>query len=351
MDRKFNVGSHVIGEKQPVFIIAELSANHLKNFDIVVNTVNAIKDSGADAIKLQTYSPDTITIDADNDYFKIGRGSLWSGKTLYQLYEEAYMPWQWQPKIKVLANKLGLECFSSPFDKTSVDFLEEMGVPAYKIASLEITDLPLVEYIASKNKPVLLSTGIARRGDIEEALAVCLSAGNKQVALLKCTSVYPAPLDELNLTMIPKLAKDFKCISGISDHTLSISVILTAVALGAKIIEKHFILDRKLGGVDSAFSLEPKEFKLMAEEIRNVEKSLGIQGYKLTERAKETRKFCRSLFSIKDIKKGEVLSLINVASIRPGFGMAPKHLKEIIGKKAKRNIGKGTPLQWRLITE
>lgn len=350
MEKKFNIGSRVIGEKQPVFIIAELSANHLKNYNIAVKTVRAIKDSGADAVKLQTYTPDTITTDADNNHFKIGDGGLWSGKSLYQLYDEAYMPWHWQPKIKAIANKLGLECFSSPFDRTSVDFLEEMNVPAYKIASLEITDLPLIEYIASKNKPILLSTGIARRSDIEEALAICRKASNQQVALLKCTSVYPTPLDELNLTMIPKLAKDFRCVSGISDHTLSTSVILAAVAIGAKIIEKHFILDRKLGGVDAEFSLEPKEFKLMAEEIRKVEKSLGICSYGLSARAIETRKFCRSLFSIKDIRKGETLSLANIASIRPGFGLAPKYLREIIGRRAKRNIVKGTPLRWKLIS-
>lgn len=338
-----------IGDGNPVFIIAELSANHLQNFDLAVDTIRAIKESGADAVKLQTYTPDTITIDSDTEHFQINQGTLWDGKTLYQLYQEAYTPWEWQPKLKEIAEELDLVCFSSPFDRTSVDFLEEMKVPAYKVASFEITDIPLIEYIASKGKPVIISTGIARLADIEEAVNACKRMGNDQILLLKCTSAYPAPLEEVNLRTIPNLADTFNTIVGLSDHTLGISVPIAAVALGAKIIEKHFILDRKMGGPDAAFSMEPNEFRAMVKAVRDVEKALGTVNYDLTEKSKKSREFSRSLFVVEDTKAGAVFTDANVRSIRPGFGLAPKYIKDILGRKTKKDVKRGTPLSWDLI--
>ncbi len=346
---KITIAWKTICSDQPVFIIAELSANHLQKFDLAVETIKAMKDAGANAVKLQTYTPDTITIDSDNEYFQIKQGTLWDGKTLYQLYQEAYTPWEWQPKLKEIAENLGLICFSSPFDKTAVDFLEGMNVPAYKVASFEITDIPLIEYIASKGKPVIISTGIATLCDIEEAVNACKRMGNDQIALLKCTSAYPTPLEDVYLRTIPNMAETFNTIVGLSDHTLSISIPMASVALGAKIIEKHFILDRKLGGPDAAFSLEPEEFKTMVNAVREVEKSLGEVNYELTEKVKKSREFSRSLFVVKDIKSGEPLTEENVRSIRPGYGLHPKYLKEIIGMRAKEDIKKGIPLAWNLI--
>jgi pseudaminic acid synthase len=337
--------------EEKVFIIAELSANHNQKFELAVETIKAAKDCGVDAIKLQTYTPDTITIDCDNEYFQIKQGTIWDGKTLYQLYKEAYTPWEWQPRLKKLAEELGMICFSSPFDKTAVDFLEDINVPAYKIASFEITDIQLIEYVASKGKPVIISTGIARLEDIQLAIDTCKKAGNEQIALLKCTSAYPTPLEEVNLLTIPDIKERFKTLVGLSDHTLGISVPLAAVSLGAKIIEKHFILDRKLGGPDAAFSLEPDEFTQMVKSVREVEKALGKVSYELSEKIEKSREFSRSLFAVKDIKKGEVLTDKNVLSIRPGFGLHPKFLNEVIGKKAKDNIKKGTPLSWELISD
>jgi len=338
-----------IGGSNPVFIIAELSANHLQNFDIAVDTIKAMKESGADAVKLQTYTPDTMTIDSDNEYFQIGQGTLWDGKTFYQLYQEAFTPWEWQPKLKKIAEELGLICFSSPFDRTAVDFLEEMDVPAYKVASFEITDIPLIEYIASKGKSVIISTGIATLADIEEAVNACRRMGNDQIALLKCTSAYPAPLEDSNLRTIPNLADTFNTVVGLSDHTLGISAPIASVALGARIIEKHFILDRKMGGPDAAFSMEPDEFRSMVEAVREVEKALGTVNYDLTEKTRKSREFSRSLFVVEDIKTGESLTEENIRSIRPGFGLHPRYLEQIIGKKARTDIKKGTPLDWALI--
>jgi len=340
----FNLGANF-----PVFIVAEMSANHLQKYELALKTIKAAKEAGADAIKLQTYTPDTITIDSDNEYFRIKQGTLWDGKTLYQLYQEAYTPWEWQPKLKKIAEDLGLICFSSPFDKTAVDFLEKMNVPAYKVASFEITDIPLIEYIASKGKPVIMSTGIATLSDIEEAISACKRMGNNQVVLLKCTSAYPAPLEEINLKIIPDMAEKFETVVGLSDHTLGISAPIASVALGAKIIEKHFILDRSLGGPDAAFSLEPDEFKAMVKGVREAEKALGKVSYELTEKMKKSREFSRSLFVVKDVKTGEIFTEENVRSIRPGYGLPPKYLKEIIGKKAKKDIKKGTPLNWDLV--
>jgi pseudaminic acid synthase len=338
-----------VGENHPVFIVAELSANHCQGLDIAMKTIKAIKEAGADAVKLQTYTPDTITIDSTNEYFQIRQGTIWDGKTLYQLYREAYTPWEWQPEMKKVAAELGLICFSSPFDKTAVDFLEEMGVPAFKVASFEITDIPLIEYIASKGKPVIISTGIAHFSDIEEAVAVCRRTGNESIALLKCTSAYPAPYSEINLRTIPTLAEAFGVVTGVSDHTTSISVPIAAVCLGARIVEKHFILDRNLGGPDSSFSLEPHEFKEMVTGIRETEKALGKVSYELSTTVQKNRELCRSLFIVKDIKKGEVFTEDNLKSIRPGFGLHPRYLSNIYGKKAKADIRKGTPLGWDLV--
>jgi len=347
---KFKIQNKIIGENQPVFIIAELSANHIQNFDLAVKTIEAMKESGADAVKLQTYTPDTMTIDSDSEYFQIKQGTIWDGKTLYQLYKEAHTPWEWQSKLKKIAEDLGLIFFSTPFDKTAVEFLEDMDVPAYKVASFEITDIPLIEYIASKGKSVIISTGIATLSDIEEVVSACKKMGNNQIALLKCTSAYPTPLEEVNLKTLPDLQEKFKTVIGLSDHTLGISVPVASVALGAKIIEKHFILDRKLDGPDSAFSLEPEEFKAMVNKIREVEKALGEVNYELSEKVNKSRQHSRSLFVVKDIKKGEKLTEENVRSIRPGFGLHPKHLKNILGKKAKKDTQRGTPLTWDLIS-
>lgn len=343
------ISSKAIGQDFPSFIIAELSANHSQKYDLAVETIKRIKEAGADAVKFQTYTPDTITLDSDNEYFQIKQGTLWDGKTLYQLYQAAYTPWEWQPKLKQIAEDLGLICFSTPFDKTSVDFLEEMKVPCYKVASFEITDIPLIEYIATKGKPIIISTGIATLCDIEEAVNTCKRMGHDQIALLKCTSAYPAPPDEVNLKTIPHMAETFKTLVGLSDHTLGVSIPIAAVALGAKIIEKHFILDRKLGGPDAAFSLEPEEFNEMVRAIRDVEKALGKVNYKLTENVKKSLIFSRSLFIVKNIRKGEPFTDKNIRSIRPGYGLHPKFLKEILGRKARQDLLKGTPLSWDII--
>ena len=330
------------------FIIAELSANHNQSYDLAVQTIQAVKDSGADAIKLQTYTADTLTIECDNDYFKIKSDTLWDGKTLHQLYREAFTPWDWQPKLKEVAEKLGLIFFSTPFDTTAVDFLEKLNVPAYKIASFEIFDIPLIEYIASKQKPIIISTGIASLGDIELAVKACRKVGNNSIALLKCTSSYPAPVEEANLLSIPHLRDTFNVIPGLSDHTMGQSVAIAAVALGARIVEKHFILDRSIGGPDSSFSMEPQEFKKMVEAIRDVEKALGTISYELTPKAKNSKIFSRSLFIVKDVKKGEIISEKNVRSIRPGNGLHPKYYHNILGKIFRKDCEKGTPLNWSL---
>ena len=349
MQNTILVKNKEIGGNNSVFIIAELSANHLQKFDNAVKIVKAAKEAGADAIKLQTYTPDTITIDCNNDYFQIKQGTLWDGQTLYELYKKAYTPWEWQPKLKKIAEEEGLIFFSSVFDKTAVDFLEKINVPAYKIASFEITDIPLIEYVASKGKPIIISTGIATLSDIEEAVNACKRKGNEQIALLKCVSAYPTPLEDVNLRNIPNLADTFKTVVGLSDHTLGISVPIASIALGASIIEKHLTLDRKLGGPDAAFSLEPDEFKAMLKSVREVEKALGKISYELTEKMKRSREFSRSLFVVKDIKAGEVFTEENTRSIRPGYGLHPKYYDIVLGKKVKTNIEKGTPLKWEII--
>ena len=346
--KTIKIGNKSIGTGHPVFIVAEISANHLQNYDLAEKTILAARDAGVDAVKLQTYTPDTITLNCDSEDFKL-KDTIWEGKTLYELYEEAYTPWDWQPKLKKFAERHGLICFSSAFDKTAVDFLEKMNVPAHKVASFEITDIPLIKYMASKMKPMIISTGIAEIEDIEEAVNACNKAGNKDIILLKCTSAYPTPLSDVNLRTMVDLSSRFNSLVGLSDHTLGTSVPIAAVALGACFIEKHITTDRSIGGPDSEFSLEPNEFRDMVKSIREVEKALGKVDYTLTEKMKRSRDFARSLYVSKDIKKGEKLSLDNVKSVRPGYGLHPKHLDEVLGKRALRDIKKGTALKWELI--
>lgn len=338
-----------IGEDYPAFIIAEMSANHNQSFDRAVEIIKAAKNAGADAIKFQTYTPDTITIDCDNEYFQIKQGTIWDGTTLYKLYEEAYTPWEWQPKLKEIAEEEGLICFSSPFDNTSVDFLEKMEVSAYKIASFEMNDIPFIEYIAAKGKPVIMSTGISRMGDIQDAVDACKRMGNEQIILLKCTSSYPAPIENTNLKTIPNMKETFNCITGLSDHTMGYSVAIGAVALGAKVIEKHFTLSRADGGADSAFSMEPEEFAAMVKGIREVESALGTVNYDLIEKQKKSREHSRSLFVVKDMKAGEVFTEKNVRSIRPGFGMETKLISQVLGKKSTIELKKGTPMKMEYV--
>ena len=332
-----------------VFIIAELSANHGHDINIAKETIKAAKESGADAIKIQTYTADTLTIDCDNEYFKLDSGTIWDGRTLYDLYSEAYTPWEWQKELMVYANNLGLIFFSTPFDKTAVDFLEELNVPVYKVASFEIMDIPLIEYIASKGKPIIMSTGIATLSDIEEAINACKRMGNDQIILLKCTSSYPAKIEDADLKTIPNMKETFDVEVGLSDHTLGITVPVVAIALGAKVIEKHFILDKSIGGPDASFSLEPHEFKQMVDSVRDAEKALGKINYSMNEKKKKSRLLGRSLFVVKDIQAGEKITEDNVRSIRPGNGLEPKYFDDIQGKTVATDLKIGTPMKWSLI--
>jgi len=339
MDMK--IDNFEINQSGKVFIIAELSANHNQKIDIAIETIKAAKRAGADCIKLQTYTADTLTINSSKEDFII-KGTIWSGKNYYSLYQEASTPWEWHKQLFEVAKEEGLICFSSPFDKSAVDFLENLSVPAYKIASFEITDIPLIEYIASKRKPIIISTGIATIEDIELALDACKRMNNNQIALLKCTSSYPAPIEEANLSMIKDMSKRFGVITGLSDHTLGATVPIAATALGAKIIEKHFILDRSIGGPDSSFSMNEPEFTEMVKAIRETEKAIGKVDYRLTEKQIKGKDFSRSLYVVETITEGELFSESNVRSIRPGFGLHPKYLHQIIGKKSNQNIEKGT---------
>lgn len=332
-----------IDRQSKVFIIAELSANHNGNIEKAIETIYAAKRARADCIKLQTYTADTITIDSKKDDFLI-KGTIWEGKNLYQLYKEAYTPWEWHEELFRVAKQEGLVCFSSPFDKTAVDFLETLNVPAYKIASFEITDIPLIEYVASKGKPVIISTGIAEQHDIELALDACRRMGNHDIALLKCTSSYPAPIEEANICMVRDLAERFDVVTGVSDHTLGSTVPVVATALGAKIIEKHFILDRSIGGPDASFSMNEAEFKAMVDAVREAELAIGEVSYQLTEKQLKGKDFSRSLYVVEDIKAGEKLTNKNIRSIRPGFGLHPKYFKDVLGKKALKDLERGTPL-------
>ena len=326
------------------FIIAELSANHGGKLEIALETVRAAKRAGADAIKIQTYTADTITLNSNKDCFKINQGTYWDGQFLYDLYKTASLPWKWHAEIFKVAKEEGLVCFSSPFDFTAIDFLEELETPIYKIASFEITDIPLIEYAASKGKPMIISTGIAEIKDIELAIETCKKAGNNDITILKCTSAYPADPIDANLLTIPDIKSRFGVKAGLSDHTMGIEGPVVAVALGATVIEKHFILDKSIGGPDAHFSLDEKEFTEMVKAVRTAEKMIGKADYKMTEKKKKSRQFSRSLFIVKDVKSGEVITKENVRSIRPGFGLHPKYLSEIVGKKFNQDIDKGTPI-------
>lgn len=325
-----------------MFIVAELSANHNGSKDVALKTIRAAKRAGADAVKFQTYTADTITLDCQNEDFKIKQGTLWDGRYLYDLYQEAYTPWEWHRELYDVAKAEGLICFSSPFDKSAVDFLESLGNPIYKIASFEITDVDLIAYAARKGKPMVISTGIATEEDIRLAVDTCRSAGNNDITLLKCTSSYPAPIEEANLCMIADLANRFKVKVGLSDHTLGSIAGITAVSLGACMIEKHFILDRSIGGPDAFFSMNELEFSQMVKDIRTVESAIGQVNYEPTDKMKAGRAFSRSLYVAENMKKGEVITEINVRSVRPGYGLHPKYLPEILGKKVNRDIEKGT---------
>jgi pseudaminic acid synthase len=335
------INNFSISETSNVFIIAELSANHNGSLETALETIRAAKRAGADAIKLQTYTADTLTIDCDKDDFIIKSGSIWDGRTYYELYQSAYTPWEWHEELFRVAKEEGLICFSSPFDKTAVDFLETLDTLAYKIASFEITDIPLIEYVASKGKPVIISTGIATNKDIELAIDACYRMGNKDIALLKCTSSYPAPIEEANMIMVKDMAERYGFITGLSDHTMGSTVPIVATAFGAKIIEKHFILDRSIGGPDASFSMNEEEFTAMVKAVREAEKAIGVVDYSLTDKQKKGRDFCRSLYVVEDINAGEIITEKNVRSIRPGFGLHPKHLNSIIGKNVCKNLAIG----------
>ena len=349
MNKSFKIGNRIVGEDAPAFIVAEVSANHNQDYNRAVEIIHAAAEAGADAVKLQTYTADTITIDCDDDCFQIKEGTIWDGTTLYKLYSEAYTPWEWQPRLIEEAKKLGLECFSSPFDLTSVDFLSKLDVPAYKIASYEINDIPMIRKIAALHKPMIFATVIAYPEDIALALDTCKAEGNEDIILLKCVSSYPTPYEDVNLRVIPTLAKTYDCIAGISDHTMGSIVSAGAVALGAKMVEKHLTLRRADGGPDGAFSMKPEEFATMVRDIRTLEKALGTDEYVLTDTQKLEHNGSRSLFVVKDIKAGEVLTPDNIRSIRPGIGMHTKHYEEVLGRHAKSDLKKGTPLQWELI--
>ncbi|MBN2382471.1 pseudaminic acid synthase [bacterium] len=345
MNNSIEINNRSISPGKPVYIIAEMSANHNQDFEQAVKIIEAAQESGADAIKLQTYTPDTLTIDCDNKCFRI-TGTIWNGKKLYDLYGEAYTPWDWQPKLKKIANDLGLDCFSSPFDNSAVDFLEEMNVPAYKIASFEMVDLPLLRRIAQTGKPIIMSTGMASLAEIDEAVRTIQEAGNCHIALLKCTSAYPAPPEDINLNTLPHLAEAFHLPVGLSDHSMGIAVPVAAVALGACIIEKHFTLSRNLLSPDSDFSLEPHEFKAMVESVHIAEKAMGTVCYGVSKGQEPSQNFRRSLFVIQDMKAGEVFTAENIRSIRPGHGLHTRYLDEIIGRTASMDIKRGTPLRW-----
>ncbi|MCI9175130.1 MAG: pseudaminic acid synthase [Lachnospiraceae bacterium] len=349
MNREIQLGNHIISEESSIYIVAELSANHNMDYDRACAIIEAAAEAGADAVKIQTYTADTITIDCNAKEFQAH--GLWEGMSLYQLYQKAYTPWEWQEGLIRYANGKGLDCFSSPFDFTAVDFLESLHVPAYKIASYEINDIPLIKKAAQTGKPVILSTGIARLSDIELAVHTCKEAGNENVILLKCVSAYPAPLEEMNLRVIPNMGRTFGCLTGLSDHTLGAETAVAAVALGAKVIEKHLTLKRKEGGVDSAFSMEQEEFADMVSQIRRIEKALGTVTYDLNQKQEESRLMSRSLFAVKDIRQGETLTAENIRSIRPGTGLHTKYYEDILGKTAREDLKKGTPLDWALINK
>lgn len=334
------IGNFTLNKESGVFIIAELSANHNGSLETAIETVRAAKRAGADCIKLQTYTADTITLDSDKDDFLI-KGTIWDGRRLHELYQEAYTPWEWHETLFKVAQEEGLICFSSPFDPSAVDFLESLNAPAYKIASFEITDIPLIRYTASKGKPIIISTGIAEYNDIALAVETCREVGNNQIILLKCTSSYPAPIEEANMCMVEQIAKDFNVMTGLSDHTMGSIVPIVAVSLGARIIEKHFILDRSIGGPDASFSMNEQEFKEMVDQVRLAEKALGIVDYSLTPKQEAGKVFSRSLYISRDLKEGETVTEEHIRSVRPGYSLHPKYYSEIIGKKALKDFTLG----------
>jgi pseudaminic acid synthase len=345
-----HINGREIGPGRPTYIIAEMSANHHHKFDQAVALMKAAKEAGADAVKLQTYTPDTMTIDVRTADFQVGKGTIWEGKNLYDLYGEAHTPWDWQPKLKKLADDLGFDCFSTPFDLTALEFLERLDMPAHKIASFELVDLPLIRRVAATKKPVIMSTGMGSLQEIDEAVKAFREGGGTQLALLKCTSAYPSDPSEMNLRTIPHLADAFGVPAGLSDHTLGTAVPVAAVALGACIIEKHFTLSRSTPGPDSAFSLEPEEFKAMVDAVRVTEQALGRVNYTVSEKERASRVFRRSLFVVEDVAMGAPLTEQNVRCIRPGHGLHPRHLSVVLGRTAARNLKRGTPLDWALIS-
>ena len=349
MNETIEINGRVVGPGRAAYVIAEVSANHNQDFEQAVRIVKAAKQAGADAIKLQTYTPNTISLKSDKEYFRVSGGTLWDGKTLYDLYEEACTPWEWQPKLKQVANDLGLDLFSSAFDETAVEFLEDMGVPAHKVASFELVDIPLIRKMARTGKPLIMSSGMASLEEIEEAMAAARESGATQIALLKCTSAYPASPEEMNLRTIPELASRFSVPVGLSDHSMGIAAPIAAVALGACIVEKHLTLSRSTPGPDSAFSLEPPEFKAMVDAVRSAEQALGRVYFGLSVKEQASRRFRRSLFVVADMKQGEIFTRDNVRSIRPGDGLHTRHLLEVLGKRAARDVERGTPLSWDLL--
>ena len=342
------IGARTIGAGQPVYVIAEVSANHHQDFEQAVNIIRAARHAGADAVKLQTYTPDTMTIACSRPEFRI-QGTIWDGRNLHELYGEAYTPWAWHPRLKQVANDLGLDLFSSPFDATAVDFLEEMGTPAHKLASFELVDIPLIQKMARTGKPLIMSTGMATVEEIEEAVQTARRAGATEIALLKCTSAYPATAEEMNLRTIAELARRFNVPAGLSDHTMGIEVPVAAVALGACIIEKHLTLSRSDPGPDSAFSLEPHEFKAMVDAVRITEKALGKVYFGCSAKEASSKVFRRSLFVVQDVKRGDLFTAENVRSIRPGHGLHTRHLAEVLGRQAACDVQRGTPLAWELV--
>lgn len=344
MKKAIKIGNKMVGDGCPTFVIAEMSGNHNLSYERAEALVRAAKESGADAIKLQTYTADTITLNSSSPYFATEEGGLWEGQSLYDLYKQAYTPWEWQPKLKALADELGLLLFSSPFDETAVDFLEQMEVPAYKIASFEINDAGLIRKVAKTGKPIIISTGVADISDIALAMKICREENNEQIILLKCTSAYPAPYEDMNLKLIKNMKETFGCCAGLSDHSLGDEVAIAAVALGANVIEKHFTLKRSDGGVDAEFSMEAGELADMVKRIRNVEKALGRVDYTMTKIQEKERHFSRSLFVVADMKKGDIITRENVRSVRPGIGLHTKYLDEILGKRVTRDMEYATPL-------
>jgi N-acetylneuraminate synthase len=349
MPAQIKIGERTIGPGLAIYVIAEVSANHHQDFDQAVKIIRAAKEAGADAVKLQTYTPDTMTIACNRPEFRI-KGTIWEGRNLYELYGEAYTPWDWHPRLKQVANDLGLDLFSSPFDVTAVDFLEAMNVPAHKVASFELVDIPLIRKMARTGKPLIMSTGMATVEEIEEAVQTARKAGAEQIALLKCTSAYPALPEEMNLRTIPELSRRFDVPGGLSDHTIGTAVPVAAVALGACIIEKHLTLSRSEPGPDSAFSLEPQEFKAMVDAVRVAEKALGAVNFGIGTKEANSRVFRRSLFVVQDVKRGEVFTEENIRSIRPGHGLHTRHLSDVLGRSAARDIERGTPLSWDLVS-